>query len=109
AFDYSDVRGSSTPIALGEVLPFRLPADKGSLSQPSISTASAAVLQFPLGKKPNSAGNAAGSDSSNPGSTAPGGDEDSVEDDVDARPPQSDKNRGPRSTGPVYLRDVSGC
>src|SRR6185503_19264292 len=109
AFDYSDVRGSSTSIALGEVLPFRPPADKGSLSQPSISTASAAVLQFPIGKMANSAGNASGSASPNPAATAPGGDEDHVEDDVDARPPQSDKNRGPRSTGPGYLRDVSGC
>jgi Ca2+-binding RTX toxin-like protein len=108
-FDYSDVKGSSTPISLGEVLAFRPPADKGSLSQPSISTPSAAVLQFPISKMPNSAGNASGSDSPNPGSTAPGGDEDSVEDDPDARPPQSDKNRAPRSTGPVYLRDVSGC
>ena len=109
AFDYSDVKGSSTPISLGEVLAFRPPADKGSLSQPSISSASAAVLQFPISKMPNSAGSASGSDSPNPGSTAPVGDEDSVDDDPDARPPQSDKNKAPRSTGPVYLRDVSGC
>ena len=110
AFDYADVKGSATPISLGEVLAFRPPADKGSLSQPSISTASAAVLQFPISKVPNSAANAAsGSDSRNPGSNAPGGDEDSVKDDPDARTPSSDKNRAPRSTGPVYLRDVSGC
>ena len=85
AFDYSDVKGSATPISLGEVLAFRPPADKGSLSQPSISTASAAVLQFPISKVPNSAANAAsGSDSRNPGSNAPGGDEDSVKDDPDS-------------------------
>ena len=30
-------------------------------------------------------------------------------DEPNARTPQSDKNRAPRSTGPVYLGDVSGC
>jgi Ca2+-binding RTX toxin-like protein len=109
AFDYTDVKGSSTPISLGEVLAFRPPADKGSLSQPNVSTTSAAVLKFPISKPPHSAGDASSSGRPNTGSTAPADDEDPADGNPDARPPQSDKNRAPRSTGPVYLRDVSGC
>ena len=106
AFDYT-AKGSSTAIALGEVLTFRPPADKGSLSPSSVSTASAAVLKFPTNKPPHSAANA--SSSSNMGSTAPADGEHLADGEPDARAPQSDKNRAPRSTGPVYLRDVSGC
>ena len=109
AFNYTDVKGSSTPIALGEVLAFRPPADKGSLSPSSVSTASAAVLKFPINKPPHSAANASGSGSPNTGSIAPAGDAIPTEDDPEARPPPRDKNRAPRSTGPVYLSDVSGC
>ena len=106
AFDYADVRGSSTAIALGEVLAFRPPADKGSLSPSSGSTASAAVIKFPLSKAPTT--DASASSKSNMGSNAPAGGEQAA-DEPNARTPQSDKNRTPRSTGPVYLRDVSGC
>ena len=109
AFNYLDVKGSSTPIALGEVLAFRPPTDKGSLSPSTVSTASAAVLKFPINKPPDSAASASGSGNSKTGSIAPAGEEIPADDVPAARPSPRDKNRAPRSTGPVYLSDVSGC
>ena len=106
SFDYTDVRGSSTAMALGAVLPFRPQHDKASPNPPNGSTASAAVIKFPISKTPNTDESASGK--SNAGSAAADGEQPDARE-LDAKQPPSDKNKAPRSTGPVYLRDVFGC
>ncbi len=107
AFDYSFKRGSSTAIGLGEVLAFRPPTDKGSLNPSTGSIASAAVIKFPLSKAQDAG--ASGLSKSNFGAADTADGEHPGDDKPDAKALQSGKNRAPRSTGPVYLADVSGC
>ena len=106
SFDYTDVKGSSTAISLGAVLPFRAPHDRAGSNQPAVSTASAAVIKFPISKAANTGDSGPGT--SNAASVGPDS-EQPVARELDAKPSQSEKNKAPRSTGPVYLRDVSGC